>query len=142
MKTGSWFTWRGEGRIGISLGTPRGQPAGFRLYRPLNPTRPMLSMGRAEYEVRYFEMLAEFDPQKVWDDLHRMAGGAEPVILCYENPNKGGFNEGNWCHRRLAAKWLGARLDQEIPEIGFDGPDLLLTPEGQEAFIKAIATGA
>ena len=34
MKTASWFTSRGlAGRIGISLGTPRGQ-SGFRLYTP------------------------------------------------------------------------------------------------------------
>ena len=34
MKTGSWYTTRGlPGRVGISVGTPRGMPAGYRLYR-------------------------------------------------------------------------------------------------------------
>ena len=113
MKTASWFTWRGEGRIGISVGTPRGQPAGYRLYRPLNPTREMLHMSRAQYEAIYFGMLARLDPQKVWDDLHRMAGDAEPVLLCFERPP---LHDGNWCHRRMVARWFDLTLGQDVPE--------------------------
>lgn len=121
MKTASWYTWRGEGRVGISVGTPRGMPAGYKLYRPLNPTRDMLHMARPEYEKIYFGMLGQLDPQKVWDDLHVMAKGAEPVLLCFERPP---FTEGNWCHRRMVADWFDRTLGHQVPEYG-DQPPLI-----------------
>lgn len=122
MKTASWYTWRGEGRIGISVGTPRGMPGGYRLYRPLNPRRDMLEMSKPEYERIYFGMLAQLDPQKAWDDLHRLVGpGVEPVMLCYERPP---FSAGNWCHRRMVADWFKQTLGQDVPEHG-DNPGLI-----------------
>jgi hypothetical protein len=114
MKTASWMTYRGEGRVGISLGSPRGQPAGYRLFRPLAPTRAMLHMPRAEYEPLYAEILAALDPRATWDRLHELAGGAEPVLLCFEKPP---FTATNWCHRRLAAAWLERELGVQVPEL-------------------------
>lgn len=114
MKTASWYTWKGAGRIGISVGTPRGQAAGYRLYRPLNPRREWLDLSKPEYEKLYFELLGHLNPQQVWDDLHRMThNGAEPVLLCFEKPP---FTEGNWCHRRMVADWFSTTLGQNVPE--------------------------
>lgn len=113
MKTASWFTWRGPGRIGISLGTPRGQPAGFRLYKILAPGRHMLTMPYAQYEPLYRAQLTHLDPKKTWDDLHRLAAGAEPVLLCFERPP---FHARNWCHRRMAADWFRDMLGEDVPE--------------------------
>lgn len=115
MKTSSWLTYCGPGRIGISLGSPRGQPAGYRLYKALAPTRPMLSMDRAEYEPLYLQILARLDARRVWDDLHQLAAGAEPVLLCFEKPP---FTATNWCHRRMAAAWLERELGVEVAELG------------------------
>jgi hypothetical protein len=116
MKTGSWSTYRGPGRVGISLGSPRGQPAGYRLYRALAPTRPMLvKMPREQYEPLYEAILAKLDPRRVWDDLHQLAGdGVEPVLLCFEKPP---FTDTNYCHRRMAAAWLERGLGVEIAEL-------------------------
>ncbi len=113
MKTASWFTWRGPGRIGISLGTPRGMPAGYRLYRPLNPTRAMLTMSRGDYEGLYAEILGQLDPAATWADLHELAAGCEPVLLCFERPP---FNEANWCHRRMVACWFERELGEDVAE--------------------------
>jgi hypothetical protein len=43
------------------LGAPRRAPAGFRLYRTLAPTRPMLDMPLTRYEPAYREFLAKLD---------------------------------------------------------------------------------
>ena len=62
MKTASFFTYIGPGRVSIARWAPRGTPAGFRVYRPLNPTAPMLKMARADYEPLYQAILAKLDP--------------------------------------------------------------------------------
>lgn len=114
MKTASFFTYAGPGRISIARYAPRGTPAGFRIYRPLNPTAPMLKLDRAEYEPLYLAILAGLDPRQVWDNLHRLAGDAEPVLLCWERPP---FTVTNWCHRRMVADWFEQALDVEVPEV-------------------------
>ena len=114
MKTASFFTYTGPGRISIARWAPRNTPAGFRVYRPLNPTAPMLKLDRAEYEPLYLAILAGLDPRQVWDNLHRLAGDAEPVLLCWERPP---FTVTNWCHRRMVADWFEQALDVEVPEV-------------------------
>ncbi|MBW7996799.1 MAG: DUF488 domain-containing protein [Candidatus Glassbacteria bacterium] len=42
-----------------------------------------------------------------------MAGGFEPVLLCFEKPP---FGDDNWCHRRMVAEWLSDTLGIEVPE--------------------------
>ena len=123
MKTASYFTYRGPGRVGISIGRPRGI-AGYRIYRPLAPRGDMLKMGIEQYREIYIgEILASQDPEKVAADLQRLAGDHEPVLLCFEKPP---FHADNWCHRRMVAEWLESRLGLDIPEINpglpFAGP--------------------
>ena len=87
MKTASYFTYTGPGRIGISVGAPRGCPAGYRLYRKLAPRRDMLKLDQATYRRIFFdEILAKLDPEKVVRDLHSLAVSHEPVLLCFERP--------------------------------------------------------
>lgn len=114
MKTASFFTYSGPGRIVISRSAPRGLAAGYKLYRPLNPGPWFNSVSRVEYIRRYNDILATLDPQKVWDELHVLAGGAEPVLLCFERPP---FTEKNFCHRRMVAEWLRQELGMEVPEL-------------------------
>jgi hypothetical protein len=134
MKTGSWFTTKTAlGRVGISLGTPRGMPGGYRLFKALAPTKDMLSMSDAQYEPRFVEILQQLNPQATWDKLHEMAGGHDPVILCFEKP-------GEVCHRRWVAKWFEATLGHVVPEYGFDGPLCQMTPAGELAFTRAFGS--
>ena len=115
MKTASYFTFNGPGSIGISLGAPRGMTICCGFYRDLAPRREMLRMPYHVYRDVYFrEILGPLDPKQVVDDLQRLAGENEPVILCFERPP---FNSDNWCHRRMAAEWLGDRLGLVVPEI-------------------------
>lgn len=120
MKTGSWRTYMGPGRIGIALGSPRGAPAGYRFYRALAPTRDMLAMDHEAYLPRYEAILARLDPQRVWDEIHALAGTGEaalqiePVLMCFEKPP---FGPANWCHRRLAAAWFEQALGVVVEEV-------------------------
>lgn len=114
MQTASFFTYTGPGRISIARWAPRGTPAGFRVYRPLNPTAPMLKMARADYEPLYGVILSRLDPRRVVKDLHRLADPHEPVLLCWERPP---FSETVGCHRRLVAAWLERELGLVVPEI-------------------------
>lgn len=71
----------------------------------------------------YVELLGRLDPQEVWDDLHRLAGGAEPVLLCFERDRCD-------CHRGLVADWLCEELGVEVAEFdpaGFEGRTLFDT---------------
>ena len=115
MKTASFFSYTGPGRISIARYAPRGTPAGFRQYRALAPDADMLKMSQALYLPRYQAILDCLDPQQVWDDLHRLAGDQEPVLLCWERPP---FTASNWCHRRLVADWFHDRLGVVVPEWG------------------------
>jgi hypothetical protein len=91
------------------------------MFKALAPTREMLN---ANYQPAEFveRILDPLDPQKVWDQLHELAGGGEPVLLCFERPP---FSKKNWCHRRLVAAFFEERLGVKVPEIGYDGPDFV-----------------
>jgi hypothetical protein len=121
MKTASHFAYTGPGRISISLGTPRRAPAGYRIFRILAPKREWMNAPAHIYVPRFRdEVLAPLDPRKVWDELHRLAGDAEPILQCYERPP---FDTKTWCHRRLVAQYFEQELGEKVPELNYDGPD-------------------
>ena len=104
MKTASYFTYTGPGRVGISRFAPRRCPAGYRMNKALAPHSDMLKMGYRDYcEIYLNQILAKLDSQEQWDKVHELAKGHEPVMLCFERPP---FRHGNWCHRRLVAEYL------------------------------------
>jgi hypothetical protein len=114
MKTASFFTYAGPGRISIARFAPRGTPAGFRTFRALAPGPWFNSVERDEYVQRYdAEILSRLDPQETFDRLHELAGEAEPVLLCWERPP---LTAENWCHRRIVAEWFQDRLGVAVPE--------------------------
>jgi len=114
MKTASFFTYRGPGRISIALWEPRDTPRGYRRYPALAPRREMLRMPQGRYRDIYFrEILGRLDACQVADDLHRLAGEFEPVLLCWERPP---FTSTNYCHRRMVAEWFAETLGLLVPE--------------------------
>lgn len=114
MKTSCFFTYRGPGRISIARFAPRGTPSGFRIYKPLAPAKHMLKMAYEPYKPLYLHILNQLDPHQVWDDLHRLAGEWDPVLLCWEKPP---LHRRNFCHRRMVAEWFKEKLDVEVPEL-------------------------
>ena len=83
----------------------------YKRYFPLAPGPWFKSVTQGEYVDKYFnEILLKLDPQKVWDELNELAEGGEPILLCYESPNK-------FCHRRLVAQWFETSLNVKVPEL-------------------------
>ena len=95
------------GAICISRGMPH--RTRYRRYWPLAPGKWFKSVSRATYLSRYRTILDALDPERVWAELHELAAGAEPILLCFESPQ--GF-----CYRRLAARWLASNLGVTVPE--------------------------
>lgn len=117
--TSSWFEKLPDTvqKIGVSRGTPRGYPAGFRKMMELAPGPWFNSVGVAEYKRLYFESLAKLDPQKEVDRMADLAGGKEAVaLLCYESPKK----DEDWCHRGMISAWLADTLGLEVCEFGYE----------------------
>lgn len=106
------------GRISIARWAPRNTPAGYRIYRALVPTGPMLKMEYDRYRQLYFDILGKLDPQRVHDEMHELAGGADPILLCWEDISL----PGKWCHRRLVAEWFGHHLGINVQEISKHNP--------------------
>jgi len=117
VKTSSFYLYSGRGRVSIARTAPRRVVVGFKAYRALAPGTWLFDPAYEDYETyrdRYFrEILGPLDPQKVWDDLHALAGGHEPVLLCHEHLRK----PGEWCHRRMAAEWFEEKLGVKVPEM-------------------------
>lgn len=132
--TASFMTSKGmPGRISTALFPPRFIKATeYKTYRPLAPGRWFKTASPREYIERYFnEVLRPLDPQQVYDELWQLAGGATPILLCYEKPpfsvpdrwweqdpaqdHKCDF--GNWCHRRIIAAWFKDGLGVDCLEL-------------------------
>lgn len=119
MKTASFFTYTGPGRISIARFPPRNTPAGFKVYRALAPGPWFNSVDIKEYLERFHaEILAPLDPQAVWDELHRLAAPHEPVLLCWEKPPVAASEVAghDFCHRRIVAEWLEVKLGRIVDE--------------------------
>lgn len=121
MKTASFFTFAGEGRVSIARYAPRATPAGFRVFAALAPGPWFNKVGGDEYRRRFAaEIIGRLDPAETWDRLHQLvAPGVEPVLLCWEKPP---WTEDNFCHRRIVADWLGEKLGFTIEELAPPAP--------------------
>jgi hypothetical protein len=122
MKTSSFRTYTGPGRISIARWAPRNCPPGYRVFRPLAPGDWAKAGGRwvddATFLAGYDDQLSRLDPRDTWDRLHQLAGSSEPVLLCWEVPPFDPPGDGrNWCHRRLVAAWFEERLGVSVPEL-------------------------
>ncbi|ECF2938623.1 hypothetical protein ZD68_06215 [Salmonella enterica subsp. enterica serovar Brandenburg] len=110
MKTSCFSIYRGEGRICIARYAPRNTPAGYHTFRKLAPGNWFNSVSTSRYiELYEHEVLAKLDPERTWNELHLLAGNAEPVLLCWERP-------GEFCHRQLVARWFQRELGIAVEE--------------------------
>jgi hypothetical protein len=127
MLTASWFAPLPEGhiRISISRGTPRRGVSGYRLYRKLAPGAWFNDrLAPTEWAARYQrEVLDRLDPRHVAAELEELARGLIPVLCCFE---RAGY--GLWCHRALAAAWIGEGLGIAVHELGFENSEHPLRP--------------
>ena len=113
IRTASWRTFTGPGRVGICLGKPRGAPAGYRFYRKLAPTWQMRKLPYEPYRQIHDEILAELDPEAVVREMQALADEWPITMMCFEVPP---FDRQNFCHRRMVADWLEQTLGMDVPE--------------------------
>ncbi|MBV8882491.1 MAG: DUF488 family protein [Chroococcidiopsidaceae cyanobacterium CP_BM_RX_35] len=130
MKTSYYATTNSDCGIAISKYPPAGWQG--KVYPPLAPSTNLLNNFKnkrytiEDYIRLYQQQLDKLDPQQVWAELHELAAGAEPVLLCYEKPKVRlatfGYeplcNDSDlwFCHRRLVAIWLESTLGIAVPE--------------------------
>jgi hypothetical protein len=138
VKTSSFRTYTGPGRISIARFAPRGNPAGYRIYAKLAPGPWFNSVSIDEYCRLYGEILARLDQRRVYDELVALMAPAEPVLLCYEVPPFSApqpipqagltmIGRSNWCHRRLVAEWFQEALGIEVAELELSHGSLAAT---------------
>ncbi len=115
MKTASFFSYPGPGKISIARRAPPGF-ADFKVCRELAPNfANWNTISYARYLMLFEKQLAKLDPQQMYDRLCRLAEPAEPVLLCWERPP---LSPANWCHRRMVAEWFERNLKIQVPEVG------------------------
>jgi hypothetical protein len=93
--------------IAICRSVPRGWTG--RRYIALAPSWKLLKAKLLEEEfIKAYraEVLDKLDPVKVIQDL----GGDDFILLCWEAP-------GEFCHRRVVARWLEEAMGIEVPEL-------------------------
>ena len=118
MQTSNFWQYpTGTNRIAISRAVPSGIAPGYHRYRKLAPGPWFKDIeyknNPAAYRARYFsEILAPLNPAEEWDSLHKLAGGLEPILLCWEPLKK----PGEYCHRRMVAEWFEEKLGVVVPE--------------------------
>jgi len=117
MKTSSFKTYKGDKGVAICLYPPIDwMNARFPALEPDRQTffaKKADQIDENQYEKQYRErILSKLDPHKIYDSLKGQ------VLLCWEGP-------GEFCHRRIVAKWIEENIGIEVPEWqpGDDDPE-------------------
>jgi len=78
----------------------------------LAPKREWINEPEKIYTPLYIsEILGKLNPLTIFNRLNALSNGKNVVLLCHEK-------EGDFCHRRIVAKWLEENLNIEVPELG------------------------
>ena len=88
--------------ISISLYPPKGYSG--EEYKKLAPTSQILRAWKNNpdelvYSAAFYEMLNQYSPDEIYNNLSELSYGRDCVLLCFEKT-------GSFCHRHLVAKWL------------------------------------
>lgn len=108
MKTSNFKSYKGSDGVAICLYPPLNWKG--EVYMELAPSKSTFfekkanKIDEAEYEKRFYnETLSKLDPQEIYNKFK------DKVLLCWEP-------SGEFCHRRIIAKWIKSNLEIEVPE--------------------------
>jgi hypothetical protein len=110
IRTSSFFTY--SGLLGVSIANSAPRIFTGPTYRPLVPPWGLVKgyivgkVGEEEYTEKFLAQLESLDPIKVYEDLFKIHK-ENPVLLCWEPA-------GQFCHRRIVAKWLEEKVGVEV----------------------------
>jgi len=98
--------------VSVSMKPPEYFLPFIRIYKSLCPSYSLVMeykkgiITEYEYTRQYYSTKLDcLDPKKVYKDL-----GGDSILLCYEK-------RGQFCHRRLIAKWFEENLNIKVPEL-------------------------
>ena len=86
-------------------------------FKPLAPPWELVrkahaGLSEADYEAEYRRLVLDhFDPRELYDAIIE-EHGPNVVLLCFEKL----ATPGEYCHRRMVAKWFEENLKVEVPE--------------------------
>ncbi len=106
--------------VGITVGRPRMRlPYTVAAYvSELAPTGRLFRIeDREQFEPAFRAKLNRLGVDAISQRLEAISrehDGRGLVLLCYEDVRE----PGTWCHRQVAAAWLGEKLGIEVPELG------------------------
>jgi len=121
MKTGSFFTYTGDGRISVARYAPRGIAKEIERFPKLAPGSWFNKVTPAVYKELYHEQLHGLCVEEVWDDLCNLVAPHDPVLLCWEHSKAD-------CHRRYIAQWFKDRLGRDVDEVSRSLPSGFVRP--------------
>lgn len=101
--------------IGISRGTPRGNPGfRYRVLRSLAPgDRAWRQEGQEEFERAYLDQLEALGVERILGDLKRVGTGRPCICLCWERL----ADPDEYCHRLTLSRFLEREADIRVLEL-------------------------
>lgn len=107
--------------VRTSVGSPRFVKCDD-LCLELAPERAWIGLAEAPYRERYLGKLESLGIERMTElmtELQKRAAkdGKVPVLLCYEALHPPQVAAGQFCHRRLFARWYEAKTGQLFPEL-------------------------
>lgn len=75
----------------------------------LAPASEIIHYPEDVYTPIYKDQLKKLSPEGIVENINSLAHGKNCILLCYEKP-------GEFCHRRIVAKWLKHYLNIEVEE--------------------------
>ncbi len=106
MKTSNFFkNGRHPKAVAISRGVPKWYKG--RRYLKLAPSWELIRIKNPKKFTQLYHkhILNHLDPEVIYKEL-----GQDAILLCWEKP-------GEFCHRRVVARWLEEKLGIEVPEL-------------------------
>jgi len=86
----------------------------------LYPDRAWLGLDQRAYTRRYLAMLDKVGIEPIRAALAGLgdqAKGRALVLLCFESLSPANVKEGQFCHRRIFARWWSDQTGEEVPEL-------------------------
>ena len=88
----------------------------------LAPAAEIIHLPENEYNPIYADQLKKLSPAGIVEEIKKLSEGKDCILLCYEKP-------GDFCHRRIVAKWLFDNLGLQVDEFSAPNKSDIKTPQ-------------
>ena len=105
--------------VRTSIGSPRFLKCDYSM-QTIAPDQDFLSLDEMDYKREYSKKLTRLGSvalAKEVSEIQKMAGKKEVVFLCFESLSPDNVENGQFCHRRIFAKWWERKTGESIDEL-------------------------